>query len=86
MAVVESLIIGIVSTALGLLAGWLLLRLIIAIRIPETLPDIDVPPTIAPATIVLTVVLGVGAVALAPLLTWRRLRRMDIPAALKVYE
>jgi len=29
---------------------------------------------------------GVACVALAPLLTWRRLIRMDVPGALKVVE
>jgi putative ABC transport system permease protein len=86
MAVLENLILGVLATAIGLAGGWFLLRLIIAIRIPETLPDIDVPPVISPATLVITVTLGVLAVALAPLLTWRRLRRMDVPATLKVFE
>lgn len=86
MAIVENLILGVTATALGLVSGWFLLRLIIAIRIPSTLPDIDVPPTISTTTLVVTVVLGVLAVGLAPLLTWRRLRRMNVPATLKVFE
>jgi len=32
------------------------------------------------------VAVGIGAVALAPVLTARRLRRMDIPATLRVVE
>jgi putative ABC transport system permease protein len=42
--------------------------------------------TLSPVSIATAVVLGVGAVALAPLLTLRRLRRMDIPATLRVVE
>jgi putative ABC transport system permease protein len=86
MAVMENLILGVFATALGFLGGWLLLLLIIAIRIPETIPDIDVPPVISPTTVVITVALGILAVALSPLLTWRRLRRMNVPATLKVFE
>ena len=86
MAVMENLILGVLATGLGFLSGWLLLRLIIAIRIPETIPDIDVPPVISPTTVVITVALGILAVGLSPLLTWRRLRRMNVPATLKVFE
>jgi putative ABC transport system permease protein len=86
MAVVENLILGIVATIGGVVAGWLLLRAIIAIRIPSTVPDIDVVAVVSPATLGLSMVLGVLAVALAPLLTVRKLRRMDVPATLKVIE
>ncbi|MGE0598682.1 MAG: ABC transporter permease [Dehalococcoidia bacterium] len=86
MAVVENLLLGIVATAAGITGGWFLLRLIIAIRIPETLPDIDIPPALSTTTIVTTLVLGVIAVGVSPLLIVRRLRRMDIPSALKVFE
>lgn len=86
MAVVENFLLGIVATAGGVFAGWLLLRAIIAIRIPSTVPDIDVVPVISPVTLALSVILGVLAVAMAPLLTVRKLRRMDVPGTLKVME
>jgi putative ABC transport system permease protein len=86
MAVVENLVIGVCATALGGIAGWALLRVIIAIRIPETLPDVDVLPFISASTLLVAAALGVIAVALAPLLTWRRLRNMDVPAMLKVFD
>jgi len=86
MAIVENVILGIFATAAGLAGGWGLLRLILATRIPETTPDIDIPAVISPASLALTIVLGVVAVGLAPLLTVRRLRRMNVPAALKVFE
>lgn len=82
----QSVILGAFATAAGVLGGGLLLRFIIAIRIPSTLPDIDVVPTIGGSPLVTTVALGVVTVGLAPLLTWRRLRRMDVAAALKVSE
>ncbi len=86
MAVLENLVIGVASTVAGLLGGWALLRLIIAIRIPETLPDIDVPATISGGTYMTTIVLGIVAVAAAPLFTWRRLHRMNVPVTLKVFD
>lgn len=39
-----------------------------------------------PTTVVAALVLGVATVAVAPLLTLRRLRRTDIPAALRLVE
>jgi putative ABC transport system permease protein len=85
-AVVENFLLGIAATAGGVFAGWILLRAIIAIRIPSTVPDIDVIPVISPVTLALSVILGVLAVAMAPLLTVRKLRRMDVPGTLKVME
>jgi putative ABC transport system permease protein len=41
---------------------------------------------ISGATVLTAFVLGVLAVGLAPLLTVRRLRRMDIPGTLRVVE
>jgi putative ABC transport system permease protein len=41
---------------------------------------------ISPGTLATAFVLGVIAVAAAPLLTIRRLRRMDIPGTLRVVE
>jgi putative ABC transport system permease protein len=86
LAVIENLVLGVGSTVLGLAGGWYLLRLIISTRIADTLPDIYIKPTLHETTLLLTVVVGVGCVALAPLLTWRRLARMDVPGALKVVD
>jgi len=86
MAIVENLILGVAATAMGIASGWFLLRLILAIRIPDTVPDIYIPAVIAPSTLVVTLILGILCVALAPLLTIRRLRRMDVPGALKVFD
>jgi putative ABC transport system permease protein len=86
MAIIENLILGAAATIAGTIGGWLLLRWIIAIRIPQTLPDVDVPPVISTETLLITAALGVVAVALSPLLTLRKLQRMNVPAALKVFE
>jgi putative ABC transport system permease protein len=86
IAVIENFILGILATAAGVAGGWYLLRLIIATRIEETLPDIYIKPFVSETTLVITVLVGVLCVALAPLLTWRRLTRMNLPGALKVVE
>jgi putative ABC transport system permease protein len=86
MAVVENLVIGVVATAVGTFVGWVLLRVLLATRIPETMPDVHIPAVISPMTLTITFVLGVIAVAASPLLTVRRLRRMNIPATLKVFD
>jgi putative ABC transport system permease protein len=86
IAMGENLLLGILATAAGLIGGWYLLRLIISTRIADTLPDIYIKPFVSESTLVITLVVGILCVALAPLLTWRRLSRMDLPAALKVVE
>lgn len=86
MAVVENLLLGLLATAMGLLGGWWMLGWILGFRIPETLPDIYIPPFVTAQTLAVAFVLGVVAVSLAPLLTWRRLSRMDVPGGLKVME
>ena len=86
MAIVENFILGVVATALGVVLGYILLGAIIETRIPTTLPDLDVVPAVSTTTLVISVVLGVLAVSLAPLLTLRRLLRMNVPSTLKVME
>ena len=86
MEVVESLLVGLIGTAIGLLGGWLLLDWLITTLLPTTLPDLQIVTALSGQTLLIAVVLGVVAVALAPLLTVRKLRRMDIPSTLRVVE
>jgi len=86
VAVTESLVIGVLGTVGGVLAGRLLLEWLMKVIVPDTLPDIGVVTYLAPATVATALLLGVLAVAVAPLLTVRRLRRMDIPSTLRVVE
>jgi putative ABC transport system permease protein len=85
IAVVESGILGLLGTAIGIaggigVLGWLLASL------HETMPEVGITTSIAPATIAVSLVLGVLAVGAAPLLTARRLVRMDVPSALRTLE
>lgn len=86
VAITESLIVGVFGTLVGVLAGRLVLEWLIRVLLPDTLPDIGIIPSLAGSTVVTAVLLGVVAVAVAPLLTLRRLRRMDIPSTLRIVE
>lgn len=86
VAIIESLIVGVFGTLLGVLAGRLVLEWLIRVLVPDTLPDIGIVPSLAGSTVLTAVLLGVVAVAVAPLLTLRRLRRMDIPSTLRIVE
>lgn len=86
MGVVESIIIGLLGTATGLLLGWLLLGWLVQTLLPQTLPDLGIVTAVAPRTLLTAVILGVLAVAVAPLLTLRKLRHMDVASTLRVME
>lgn len=86
MATTEALVIGVLATALGIVGGYLLLSWMAATTIAKTLPDIGLIAALAGGTVLWAFVLGVITVSLAPLLTTRRLCRLDIPATLRVVE
>ena len=86
MAIVESAILGIISTILGLIGGYLLLQWVVIVLIPASMPDLGIEALIKPTTLAIAVTLGVAAVAVAPLLTIRRLRKMNVPSTLRVME
>lgn len=86
MSVVESLVIGVVGTALGVSAGFALLNWLVTAIIPDTLPDLSVSVSVHRSTVLTAALLGTLAVAVAPFFTARRLRRMDLPATLRVVE
>lgn len=86
MDVVEGMLIGLLGTGLGLAAGMALLRWLTTELVGNTMPEIGLDVTMSTETIVTALALGVIAVAAAPLLTIRRLRRMNIPDTLRVVE
>lgn len=86
MAVVESAIIGVLGTLAGLVLGLGLLGWIVHALLPTTMPELGIEISVSSTTIATAVGLGIVAVALAPVLTLRRMRRMDIPATLRVVE
>ena len=85
-SVVEAAIIGVLGTAAGIAGGRALLSWIVNTTMPETMPDVGTLVSVAPATYAFAVVAGTVVVAAAPLLTRRKLARLDIPSMLRVVE
>jgi putative ABC transport system permease protein len=83
---VESGLIGLFGTVLGIAGGFGALMWLAYVLLPSSMPDFALSPAVSPQTLLLGVALGIGAVGLAPGLTWRRLTRMNLPAKLRVVE
>lgn len=86
IAVVESVIVGVLATVLGVLAGLALLTWMVQVLLPTTLPDLLVVVEVSRSTFVTAGVMGIVAVGIAPVFTLRKLSRMDIPSTLRVVE
>ena len=86
MSVVESIIVGVLGTAVGIALGYTLLDWIVHTLLPDTVPDLGIHTTVSGGTILTSAIMGVAAVAVAPLFTIRRLRNMAIPDTLRVQE
>jgi len=86
MAVTESAVIGVFSTVLGVIGGYWLLTWLTATTVVDVLPEIGVLVSVAGDTLAIALGLGVVTVALAPLLTARKLRHLNIPSTLRVVE
>ncbi|MBI3256430.1 MAG: FtsX-like permease family protein [Actinobacteria bacterium] len=86
LAVVEGLMVGLLGTAIGLMAGRLVVEWFAVTLVANTLPEVGITAQLSTGTMVSAVVLGVAAVAIAPLFTLRRLLRVDVPSTLRVME
>jgi len=86
VATSESLITGVLGSGVGLLLGLAVAGWIVTALFSDTYPDLGMRTALARGSIATTLIVGIVAVALAPLLTYRRLRRMDIPSTLRVVE
>jgi putative ABC transport system permease protein len=86
MDLVEGVLLGILGTAIGLALGRAVLGWMTTDLIGSTVPELGLDVSVSRSTLVTATVLGVIAVAAAPLLTIRRLSRMDIPGTLRVVE
>ena len=79
MDLVEGILLGFLGTTAGIAGGLAVLGWVTTELMGNTMPDLGLHVALSNATIATAVALGVIAVAAAPLLTVRRLRRMDIP-------
>ncbi|HEU4703705.1 MAG TPA: FtsX-like permease family protein [Conexibacter sp.] len=86
VAIAESVVVGALATALGLAGGLALTSWVVGSLLVDTFPDLGVATTLAGGSLGLAAAVGVGAAALTPLLMLRRLRRLDVPATLRVME
>lgn len=86
MAMAESLVIGAVATILGIAGGLAMVWWMASRLLAKTLPEFALPVVLRQETLLFVAIMGVMAVALAPLLTVRRMRRMDLPATLRLME
>jgi len=82
---VEGLVVGLIGTLVGIGFGALAVRWL-ASSTATDMPDLGLIVSVAPTTIATAFLLGALAVGLAPLFTYRRLRRMDVPSTLRVME
>lgn len=86
IAVAEGLMMGILGTAIGLGMGRVVVEWFANTMIADTLPEIGITAQLSAETVVSSVVLGVVAVAIAPLFTLRRFMRIDVASTLRVME
>jgi putative ABC transport system permease protein len=86
LAVAESVIGGALGTLVGIAGGYLLTSYVVNSTLPDTIPDLGMLVQIAVGSVLVAAGVAVAAVALAPLLSARRIRRMDIPSTLRMVE
>jgi putative ABC transport system permease protein len=86
LAVGEGLLMGVAATAAGVAGGLLLTTWMIRAVVPDTFPDLGMVVSLGGGSLAAAILLGTAAVALAPLFTARRMRRMDVPSTLRVVE
>jgi putative ABC transport system permease protein len=77
---------GVLATAVGVGAGLLVIHYIVKVTTPRVLPELGATVAVSAGTIVLAAALGIIATAVAPVLTARKLSRMDVPSTLRVVE
>lgn len=84
--VTEGALLGLLAALLGAAAGYGLLLWILRVVFPRTAPELFVPLAVDAPGMALTLAAGIAVIALAPVLTLRKLRRMNVPATLRVLE
>jgi putative ABC transport system permease protein len=86
MATVESFFVGLLATIVGLIGGYILLQWTLTSALPDVFPELRMEVIISAQNLATASVLGIIAVAAAPLLTIRKLRRMNLPSTLRIME
>lgn len=86
LSVVESTVVGVVGALVGIGAGRILLSWMITSVMHDVVPDITITQALHGLSIGEVVALTAAAVTVAPLASYRRLSRMDVPSTLRVME
>jgi len=86
LTVVEGVIIGAAGSLVGLAGGAGVIGWVISALMSDTFPELAASVSLDAGVVMAAFVVGAGAMLLAPLLAARRLRRLDIPSALRVVE
>ena len=83
---VEGLVLGMIATLLGVVLGYGLLLWLVHELMPASYPDLGIVLSVRAPQMAALLAAGIAVVALAPVLTVRKLRRMNVPSTLRVLE
>lgn len=86
LTIVEGAIIGAAGSLVGLAGGAGVIGWVISALMSDTFPELAASVSLDAGVVAAAFVVGAGAMLLAPILAARRLRRLDIPSALRVVE
>ena len=86
VVVKESVLTGLLATLIGIGGGVIFLNWMLTSLATTTLPDVGIDTYLSPGTIAIAAIVGIVAVAAAPLFLVGRLRHMDLPGTLRVME
>lgn len=82
----EGAVVGVLGTAIGVVAGYAVTVWVMTRELERTVPYLGVDVSLSLGTVLVALALGVVAAGLAPIITWRRLRRLDVPSTLRLVE
>jgi putative ABC transport system permease protein len=86
ISLIESLVMGMLGTIIGIGLGYAVVTYVVRVLTPAVLPEVGASVTLSSRTLLIAILLSTTAAIMAPLLSGRRLQRMDIPSTLRVVE
>ncbi len=86
MQMLENFIIGAMGTIIGFIGGWAVIEYLFTHIDSRELDELRFVIKLGPQTVLLAILVGVVVVALTPVLSVRRMRRMNISSTLRVME